>query len=43
MLKENSAELGWIKDQRDHYARQSDDIGEVRKVIAEWAGYKADT
>jgi hypothetical protein len=43
MLKANSEELGWIRNQRDHYARQSDDIGEVRKAIAEWAGYKPDT
>jgi hypothetical protein len=42
MLRENSKELDWIRDQRDHYARQSDDIGKVREAIAAWAGCKPD-
>jgi hypothetical protein len=41
-LRPNSVELDWVRSQRDHLARQSDDIGEVRKAVAEWAGQKFD-
>jgi hypothetical protein len=41
ILRPNSPRLEWIKAQRDHFARQSDDLGAVRKAIIEWAGHAA--
>ncbi|MDQ7248210.1 hypothetical protein [Dongia sedimenti] len=36
----HSKELDWIRSQRDHYARQFEDLGMVRQEIAEWAGHQ---
>jgi hypothetical protein len=39
-LRADSRELDWIRSQRDHFARQSDDVSQVRQTIAEWAGHR---
>jgi len=39
IIRPNSDRLGYIRDQRDHYRRQIEDISSVRETLARWAGH----